>query len=55
MKNWKIIKNGHSEDNTLGTSKPGNLNSLRGDNLYYEAATLKLIDEATSQYQNKLL
>ena len=28
MENWNVIKNGHNEDDTLDTNKPGNLNSL---------------------------
>ena len=34
----------YSEDDTFGTSKPGNFNGLRG-NFYYETVTLKLIEE----------
>ena len=53
MENWNIIKNGHREDNTSDTSKPLNVNSLRG-NFYYETLTLKLIEEE-SRCPNKVL
>ena len=31
LENWNIIKNGHSEDYTSDTSKPGNFNGLGGN------------------------
>ena len=40
-----------SEDDTFGTTKPGNFNCQRG-NFYYETVTLKLIEEE-SQCEKK--
>ena len=41
MENWNIIKNGHSEDNTSDTSKPGDFNIL-GDRLRLSPKLLKI-------------